>query len=131
MDSISIELPGSEIEGIELEQDRLSIRFSKALLIKTMTGSVERTLWWQKGRLLLGEVEEAPEHLPQGPLTCDGGDVGENIYTYRDMIPLPLQSSGQVFCKLRFRGREEILVVHGRYIRLEMEAVPKYICHLR
>lgn len=131
MDSTSIELPGSEIEGIELEQDRLSIRFSKALLIKTMTGSVERTLWWQKGRLILGGVEEAPESLPDGPLTCDGGDVGENIYTYRDMIPLPLQSSGQVFCKLRFRGREEILAIHGRQIRLEMEAVPKYICHLR
>lgn len=130
MDSSSIELPGSLIESIELAAGVLRIRFSRAYIIKTLTGSVERTRWWQAGDLIL-EGAEVEDELPRAPLVCAGGDVAENIYTYRDMIPIPLSSRGHTRCDLRFVGMAEHLIASGRAIRLEMVGVPRYIEHIR
>jgi hypothetical protein len=130
MDSSSIELPGSEVESLTLADGQLRARFSRAYIVKTMTGSPERTRWWQAGDLVMdGAQAEAP--LPDAPLVCAGGDIEENIYTYRDMIPLPLDSRGRTRCALRFQGTDSTLVVNGETIRLEMDGVPKYIEHLR
>ncbi len=130
MDSSSIELPGSEVESLTLADGQLRVRFSRAYIIKTMTGSAERTRWWQAGDLVMdGAQAETP--LPDAPLVCAGGDIDENIYTYRDMIPFPLDSRGRTRCALRFQGTDGTLVVNGETIRLEMDGVPKYIEHLR
>lgn len=130
MDSSSIELPGSDIESIALEAGTLRVRFSRAYIVKTMTGSAERTRWWQAGDLVI-EGAEAEEPMPTGPLVCAGGDVQENVYTYRDMIPIPLASRGRTGCDLHFRDSDERLVVQGESIRLELRDVPKYIEHIR
>jgi hypothetical protein len=130
MDSSSIELPGSEVESISLEDGRLRVRFSRAYIVKTMTGSPERTRWWQTGDLIMDGAE--PEAaLPEGPLVCAGGDIEENVYTYRNMIPIPLDSRGRTRCALRFRGTDVQLIVSGETIRVEMIDVPKYIEHIR
>jgi hypothetical protein len=63
------------------------------------------------------------------PAECTGGDVGENIYTYRDMVPVPLESRGQAHCALRLA--DGMLRVTARSVRLEMQGVPRYIEHLR
>lgn len=130
MDSTTIDLPGCEIESITADAGRVNIRFSRAYLIKTMSGSDERTRWWQAGSLLFedAEVEGA---LPACPCVCDGGDVGENVYTYRDMIPVPLQSQGRAHCKLKFRDREQLLEVIAGGVRLQMDDRPHYIEHIR
>lgn len=130
MDSTSIELPGSEVDRISIDGDQLHIHFSRAYLVKTMTGSVERTLWWQSGELIIGGAE-LDDEIPSGPLVVSGGDVGENVYTYRDMVPVPLDSRGRVHCDLKFGEGELRLRAQGETIRLEMEAVPKYIRHIR
>lgn len=130
MDSASIELPGSELEAILLEDDCLRISFSRVIIIKTMTGSSERTRWWQTADLVMegAEVEGDP---PTGPLVCVGGDIDDNIFTYRDMIPLPLSSRGSVGCDLSFRDTPAHLKVMATAIRMEMKGLPKYIEHLR
>jgi hypothetical protein len=130
MDSASIELPGSELEAILLEDDCLRISFSRVIIIKTMTGSSERTRWWQTADLVMegAEVEGDP---PAGPLVCVGGDIDDNIFTYRDMIPLPLSSRGSVGCDLSFRDTPAHLKVMATAIRMEMKGLPKYIEHLR
>lgn len=130
LDSISIELKGSEIAAIEQDGAVVRIKFERAYLIKTMTGSSERTRWWQAGDLVIAGVETDLD-LPSGPLVCAGGDIDANIYTYRDMIPIPLASRGQVRCDLRFEGGSEPLIVEGTEIRLEMWETPKYIEHIR
>lgn len=130
MDSTSIELKGSEIEGIALEGDRLEIRFSRAYLIKTMTGSVERTRWWQAGSLII-EGAEVLERPAEGPLVCAGGDLEANIYVYRDMIPVPFEDRGAIRCDLGFEGTTLRLRATGTAARLAMRDVPKYIEHLR
>ena len=130
MDSSSIELSGSEIETIGYSDGRLCIHFSRALIVKTMTGSQERTRWWQRGDLVI-EGAHLEGGLPDGPLVCEGGDIDDNVFTYRDMIPVPLESRGRIGCELRFRARDDCLVATGETLRLTMVDVPKYIEHIR
>lgn len=130
MDSTSIELPGSKIASIAVEGDNVRIRFEPAYLIKTMTGSAERTRWWQNGSLVFEQAELDPDaKLPGLPGDCSGGDVGENVYTYRDMIPVPLASHGRAHCALKVG--DALIRVSAAGVRLDLEGVPKYIEHLR
>lgn len=130
MDSSSIELNGTRVESIDLIEGALRIHLAPARIVKTMTGSAERTRWQQTGDLIIecAEVETRP---PSGPLTCVGGDLDDNIYTYRDMIPIPLSSRGRIGCRLRFEGVKDLLIASGDAVRLEMQDVPKYIEHIR
>lgn len=130
MDTSSIDLAGSRIHSVTLEGDRVRVRFEPAYIIHSMTGSVERTRWWQNGELVFedAEMEEEP---PELPAVCAGGDVGENIYTYRDMIPVPLDSRGRAHCDLAVEGRPDRIRIRGAAVRLVMEDVPKYIEHIR
>ncbi len=130
MDSSSIDLAGSEVASIQIEGDRVVLRFSRAYIIKSMSGSKERTRWWQAGELVF-EGASVEGELPACPCICAGGDVGENIYTYRDMIPIPLQSRGRAHCDLRFEGTERHLRVAAEAVELKMEDRPHYIEHIR
>jgi hypothetical protein len=130
LDSSSIQLSDSEISDISLVDGVLRVGFSRAYIVKTMTGSQESTLWWQAGELIM-QGAEAEQPLPSGPAVCSGGDIDENIYTYRDMIPIPLDSRGRTRCELRLRDTDARIVVHGETIRLAMVDTPRYIRHLR
>jgi hypothetical protein len=130
METSSIELPGAQIDGIELAGGTLRLHFPRVHIIKTMTGSVERTRWWQAGDLVI-EAAEPLAPLPRAPVVCAGGDIDENVYTYRDMIPIPLNGRGRVGCDLRVADSEVRICVRGEAVRLEMDGVPKYIEHIR
>ncbi len=130
MEISSIELPGSEVESISFEGDNLVLRFSRAYIIKILSGTVERTKWWQAGDLVF-EQAEVDGDLPECPTVCSGGDVGENIYTYRDMIQIPLQEQGQAHCDLGFEGTDVRLKVRAMRVRLRMQDRPRYIEHIK
>ncbi|MEW7976572.1 MAG: hypothetical protein AB2814_03765 [Candidatus Sedimenticola endophacoides] len=130
MDSSSINLFGSEVESIRVEGARVSLRFSRAYIEKAMTGSRERTRWWQSGTLIF-DGAEVLEALPEAPAVCDGGDVSENVYTYRDMLPLPMMGKGPAHCNLRFRDTERRLVVRAEEVSLTMDDREHYIEHIR
>jgi len=130
MESSSIELPGSEIDAVSYQDGCLCIRFSRAYITKTMTGSHERTRWWQRGDLIM-EGAKIESELPGGRLICNGGDIDDNIFTYRDMIPIPLDTRGHTCCDLGFHDTDKRLVASGETLRLEMMDVPKYIEHIR
>lgn len=130
MDISSIELPGSEVESISIEGDDLILRFSRAYIIKMISGSEERTRWWQAGDLVF-EQALVEGDLPTCPAICSGGDVGENVYTYRDMIQIPLQEVGQGHCNLGFEGTEDRLKVQAARVRLCLQDRPRYIEHIK
>lgn len=130
MDSINIDLPGSKISQIKVEGDTVSVRFEPAYLIKIMTGSKERTRWWQNGELVF-EGAEIEGGVPELPAECAGGDVGENVYTYRDMIPIPLESRGRAHCDLKLKDTDSGIQIQAEAVSLKMEDVPKYIEHIR
>ncbi|MCG8488542.1 MAG: hypothetical protein MI756_13805 [Chromatiales bacterium] len=129
MDSSTIDLPNSEIESVEYENGRLTIAFSRVIIIKTMSGSSERTRWYQAGELIF-EDAELETALPDCPCVCEGGDVGENVYTYRDMIPLPLDSHGRARCDLKIKDQDP-LQAWAEGVKLVMKDRPRYIEHLR
>jgi hypothetical protein len=130
MDSTSIELPGSTIAAVTVEDGTVRIEFEPAYLIKSMTGSLERTRWRQNGALVFEDAElDRQDPLPALPAECSGGDVGENVYTYRDMIPVPLASRGQAHCSLKIA--DATVRVSAKAVRLEMRETAKYIEHLR
>jgi hypothetical protein len=130
LDSSYLDLPGSTIAYIAVQGTDVSVRFARAILIKRMTGSHERTRWWQAGSLQLSDVNLSMRPL-EGPLTCTGGDLEDNIYTYRDMIPIPFSSRGRIQCVLRFEAMPEPFSVTAAVARLDMEDVPRYIEHIR
>ena len=130
MDSTSIDLKGSRIAAVVVDGGTVRIRFEPASLIKTMTGSTERTRWRQNGELVIDGAEVEGD-LPSLPADCAGGDVGENVYTYRDMIPVPLASRGHVRCDLKVAGSSARIRITGAAVALRMEDEPKYIEHLR
>lgn len=130
MEISSIELPGSEVECIVPEGDDLILRFSRAYIVKILSGTQERTRWWQAGDLVFEQAEVEGE-LPACPAVCAGGDVGENIYTYRDMIQIPMQEEGPAHCDLGFKGTEKRLKVRARRVRLRMQDRPRYIEHIK
>lgn len=130
MDSSSIELPGSEIEKVTVEGDTVKVRFSCAYIVKTLSGSVERTRWRQAGDLIFSQAE-VEGAVPETPVVCDGGDVGQSVYTYRDMLPIPFEGRGRAYCDLRLRGLDQHLKVVGESVILQMEDRPYYIEHIR
>ncbi|MEN8213072.1 MAG: hypothetical protein ABFR19_01805 [Pseudomonadota bacterium] len=129
MDSSTLELPGSEISGVTTDGETISVHFERVIVIKSMTGAFERTRWWQQGDLVF-EGAQLIDELPLFPAVCSGGDVGENVYTYRNMIPVPLQSRGAAHCDLKFEGSDRHLRIQAQAVRLEMIDVPKYIEHI-
>ncbi len=130
MDNSQVELKGSEIHAIDWVDGVLHIRFARASIIKSMTGSRERTRWWQAGDLVFEGVVSVPTLL-QGPRMCVGGDLDVNVFTYRDLIPIPFASRGHIRCLLRLEGQSEPVVVEAVAGRLDLEGVPKYIEHIR
>lgn len=130
LDSTCIDLKNAEIASIDLDQGCLRIHFARADLIKTLTGAAESTRWQQAGILHMEDaVPSSP--IPSGSLICRGGDIDDNIYTYRDMIPIPLDSRGRIRCEIHFAKAIAPLIVTGSAVRLEMLDTPKYIEHLR
>ncbi len=130
MEISSIELPGSEVGSIRFEGRDLILSFTRAYIIKTISGSAERTRWWQAGDLVF-EQAELEGDIPQCPAVCSGGDVGENIYTYRNMIQIPLQGEGTAHCDLGFTGSEDRLRVRAARVRLVMQDRPRYVEHFK
>lgn len=129
MDSSTIELPGSEISGVTIEAETISVHFERVTVIKTITGAFQRTRWWQKGDLVF-EGAQLIDALPSLPAVCSGGDVGENVYTYRNMIPIPLESRGAAHCDLKIQGSDQHLRIQAQAVRLDMIDVPQYIEHI-
>ncbi len=130
MEISSIETSWSEVESISFAGDDLIVSFSRAYIIKTISGSEERTKWWQAGDLVF-EQAEVEDGLPECPTVCSGGDVGENVYTYRDMVQIPLQEEGLAHCNLGFAGTDKRLKARAARVRLRMQDRPRYIEHIR
>ncbi len=131
MDLTSIKLAGSVIASVANNEEEVSIRFEPAYLIKTMTGSEERTKWTQNIELIFSGAELEDLGQSTFPATCAGGDVGENVYIYRDMIPVPLDSRGSAHCDLFLDDTEQRIRVQAEAVKLVQQSTAKYIEHIR
>jgi len=129
MEQNSIDLTTSKIANVETDDTTIRIIFEPAYILRTMTGAHEYSRWYQNGALVFEEAILISEPIADFPVICGGGDITENIYTYRDMMPLPLDSHGQVGCSLKLTDSDKTIEIQATKVRAEMIANAKYIEH--
>ncbi len=126
-----LQLPGARLESIERDgDDAITLHFSKVLLVQEMEGAFEDSLWTQAVSLTIRDVELDGE-LPDCPCEIAGGDLTNNIYTYRDHAPLPMDWRGEVYCRLETEGKAGSVTISGSAMHLEQIDHPRYLRHIK
>lgn len=125
----SLQLPGARLERIEQEDDTVTLHFSLIHLVQVMEGAFQDSLWKQACDLVIRNVA-IDGKLPQCPCEIQGGDMIDNIYTYRDHAPLPIDWNGSVGCKFTVAGSSTAFSIDGTAMKMEMLDHPRYIRHI-
>ncbi|MGD2137372.1 MAG: hypothetical protein PVJ66_02155 [Gammaproteobacteria bacterium] len=128
--SHKIQLPGAQLESIEQNGDSITLHFSRIQLIQEMENAFEDSLWTQAVRLTVEGVTLDGE-LPAFPCEIAGGDMINNIYTYRDHAPLPIDWRGEVRCTFTVAGTNAGFSIAGEAMQLERLGHPRYIRHIK
>ena len=125
-----LQIPGAQLESIEQADNEITLHFSQVQLVQEMEGAIEDSLWTQAVNLVIREIEIEGE-LPACPCTIKGGDMVDNIFTYRDHAPLPINWRGEVRCALTIEGSSETFSIDGESMQLERIGNPRYIKHVK
>lgn len=128
--SNTLQLPGAQLESIDRGDDEITLHFSQVHLVQEMEGAFEDSLWTQAIRLRIRGISLAGE-LPECPCELQGGDLTDNIYTYRDHAPLPIDWRGEVRCKLLVAGSGAACSIEGSSMQVEQIDHPRYIRHIK
>lgn len=128
--SNTLQIPGARLESIEQSDNEITLHFSQVQLLQEMEGAIEDSLWTQAVNLVIREFEIAGE-LPACPCVIKGGDMIDNIFTYRDHAPLPINWRGEVRCMLSVEGTGETFSIVGESMQLEQIGHPRYIRHMK
>lgn len=125
-----LKLNDAQLQQIEQQGDTLILHFNPITRIKSegMPDVDPSTLWDQQARIHLLQIQIADE-LPAQPLRILGGDISINGTTYRDIIPLPLDTPG--YCELELNSNEhDPLILRAERIRVELFGIEKYRRHI-
>ena len=126
-----LQLPEALLESIDRDgDDSITLHFSKVFLVQEMEGAIEDSLWTQAVSLTIRDIE-IDGALPDCPCEISGGDITNNIYTYRDHAPLPIDWRGDVRCKLVTRDSGSSVTISGESMQLEQIDHPRYIRHIK
>ncbi len=125
-----LQLPGAQLESIEQGDDQITLHFSRVNLVQEMEGTFEDSLWTQAVNLTIKGIELEGE-LPECPCEVAGGDMTDNIYTYRNHAPLPINWRGGVACTLKTAGASMGFSIEGESMQLEQIGHPRYIKHIK
>jgi len=125
-----LQLKDAALASIERHGDDVTLHFSQVYLVQEMEGAIEDSLWSQAIRLVLNDAE-VHDPLPECPCTIAGGDLVNNIFTWRNHAPLPIDWRGKVSCKLQLAGSGEAVAVDAQTLRVEQIDHPRYIRHIR
>ena len=125
----SLQLPGAQLERIERKVDEITLHFSQVQLIQVMEGAFQDSLWNQACELVIRNITIDGE-LPDCPCEIQGGDMTNNIYTYRDHAPLPIDWKGSEGCKLTVAGGGTVLTIDGTAMQMKMLDHPRYVRHI-
>ena len=124
-----LQLPGAQLESIEQNGDTVKLGFSLVHLVQEMEGAIEDSLWTQAIKLTVTGAEISGE-LPDCPCEIAGGDLVNNIFTYRDHAPLPIDWHGETRCILKVSDNNSF-TIEGDSIQVEQIDLPRYIKHVR
>ncbi|HAJ91469.1 MAG TPA: hypothetical protein DCO71_02410 [Gammaproteobacteria bacterium] len=125
-----LQIPGAQLESIEQADNEITLHFSQVQLVQEMEGAIEDSLWTQAVNLAIREIEITGQ-LPECPCVIKGGDMVDNIFTYRDHAPLPINWRGEIRCALTIEGTSETFSIDGTSMQLERIDTPRYIKHVK
>lgn len=125
-----LQISGAQLESIHRDEDEIILHFSRVELIQEMENAFEDSLWTQavdltvKGITVNGDLPEAACEIRKGELT-------DNIYTYRDAVPLPIDWHGDVNCTFVAADTGKQFSIDGESMQLQQLAHPHYIKHMK
>ena len=125
-----LQLPGAQLASIERNGDTFTLHFSRLELIQEMEGAFEDSLWTQAVNLIVRDAT-LEGTLPDCPCVIGGGDLTDNIYTYRNHAPLPIKWRGDVGCSLVVDGTAAEFTLHGTAMEAQQLDHPRYIKHIK
>ena len=130
-DTIQIlQLPGAQLASTDQGEDEITLHFSQVRLVQEMENAMEDSLWTQAIDLTIKGIELEGE-LPACPCEIAGGDLIDNIFTYRDHAPLPINWQGAVSCRLIVAGHDTGFTISGTTINVKQIDNPRYIKHVK
>jgi len=125
-----LQLPGAQLASIDQGEDEITLHFSQVQLVQEMENAIEDSLWTQALDLTVKGLELEGE-LPTCPCEVTGGDLVDNIFTYRDHAPLPISWRGAVSCKLTLAGHDTGCTLSGDALNVTQLAHPRYLKHVK
>ncbi len=126
----TLQLPGARLERIETGENAITLHLTGIAIVRVMEATFEDTLWTQDCKLVIRDVEVEGE-LPDCPCEIKGGDLINNIFTYRDHAPLPIDWRGSVGCKVSVADSGAVFSIDGGSMQLERLGHPRYIKHIK
>ena len=126
----TLQIPGAQLESIEQGDNEITLHFSQVQLLQEMEAAIEDSLWTQAVNLTIRDIEIEGE-LPECPCVIKGGDLVNNIFTYRDHAPMPINWHGEVRCTLTVEGTATSFTLGGDAMQLEQIEHPRYIRHIK
>ena len=126
----TLQIPGAQLQSIEQGDNEITLHFSQVHLLQEMEGAIEDSLWTQAVKLTVSDIEIEGE-LPECPCVIKGGDLVDNIFTYRDHAPLPINWRGEVRCTLAVEDTNTTFSIDGESMQLEQIDSPRYIKHIK
>jgi hypothetical protein len=124
-----LQLHGAQLESIAQDADTITLHFSLVHLVQEMENAFEDSLWTQAIDMAVTGIE-IEGGLPDCPCELSGGDLTDNIFTYRDHAPLPINWRGDVRCKLITTTGGEFSLTGDSLVVTPIEH-PRYIRHVR
>jgi hypothetical protein len=125
-----LQIPGTQLESITQSDNEITLHFSQVQLLQEMEGAIENSLWTQAVKLTIDEIETEGA-LPDCPCIIKNGDLINNIFTYRDHAPLPINWRGEVRCSFTVEGAGTGFTIEGKSMQLEQIDLPRYIKHIK
>ncbi len=129
--SYTLQLPDALLESIDRDADAITLHFSEVQLVQEMENAFDDSLWTQAVNLTIGGDYSLDGELPACPCEISGGDIVNNIYTYRDHAPLPINWRGDVRCTLKIAGSDAVFSISGNTMQLEQLETPRYLRHIK
>jgi hypothetical protein len=126
----TLQLPGARLDKIETGKNEITLYFTGVNIVRVMEATFEDTLWTQDCKLVIRDIE-IEGALPECPCEIKGGDLINNIFTYRDHAPLPIDWHGSIGCKFTVADSGALFSIEGESMQLERIDHPRYIKHIK
>jgi len=125
-----LQFPGARLESIDRDENQIILHFSQFHIVQEMENAFEDSLWAQACDLVLRDIG-CSDGLPECPCEISGGDLINNIFTWRDHAPLPIDWHGDTGCRFTLAGSDKAFSISAGVLQVQRLEHPRYIRHIK